>query len=141
MFTRFRSDRGSALMLVPAAVVITVILASFTLNSALTFLAEQELERTASAAANDAVSAIGQGTFYEAGGYVVDSEFGNAMTLRAVAPRTTDSVRDVVVELALLDEVTVAVTATGHPRIASWRILPWVHHAISVTVQASGAQR
>jgi hypothetical protein len=41
------SERGSALMLVPVAFVITVILAAFAMNSALTFLAHQELSRAA----------------------------------------------------------------------------------------------
>lgn len=53
---RRRSQRGSALVLVPAAVLVLLILASIAIDSALVFLAQRRLAGACLDAANDAVS-------------------------------------------------------------------------------------
>ena len=51
-----RSDRGSVLMLMPAAVLIVVILGAMAVDRAVVFGAQRDLIATAQAAANDAAS-------------------------------------------------------------------------------------
>jgi hypothetical protein len=53
---RLASDRGSALMLMPAAVLIVLVLAAITVDTAVVHLARRDLLHAADAAANDAVT-------------------------------------------------------------------------------------
>jgi Flp pilus assembly protein TadG len=59
-------ERGSALLLFPAAVLIMVALAAMTVDSSIAFLAQRELAGAAAAAANDAATeAVSDRSFYE----------------------------------------------------------------------------
>lgn len=49
-------ENGSSLMLVPAGVLVLMVLASISADSAVAFLAKRELQNQAAAAANDAVT-------------------------------------------------------------------------------------
>ncbi|MBX3285683.1 MAG: hypothetical protein R2746_00900 [Acidimicrobiales bacterium] len=51
------TDRGSVLVLMPAAVIVLLVLASLAVDRALVFGAQRDLVATAQAAANDAVAA------------------------------------------------------------------------------------
>lgn len=62
------SERGSVLMLVPAAVLVLVILGAIAVDFSVAFLGQRELTSAAAAAANDAASALAAGRFYEGGG-------------------------------------------------------------------------
>lgn len=70
---RRRTERGSVLMLMPAAVLVVVILGAITVDSAVVFSAQRELVSAAQAAANDAVAyGIDENAFRDGRGYVLD---------------------------------------------------------------------
>jgi hypothetical protein len=52
------TERGSAMLLVPAALIIVALMAALTIDSAHAFLMQRELAATADAMANDAIAAI-----------------------------------------------------------------------------------
>jgi len=61
-----RDERGSTLLLFPAAVLIMLALAAMTVDSAIAFLAQRELVAATTAAANDAAAeAVSDRSFYE----------------------------------------------------------------------------
>lgn len=77
-----RDERGSALMLVPAGVLILVMLAVLSVDFAVAFGGQRELFDMASAAANDAaVVALDEDRYYRCG----DVRLGHSVALDAVA--------------------------------------------------------
>ena len=61
-----RGERGSALLLFPAALLIMVALAAMTVDSSVAFLAQRELANATAAAANDAATeAVSDRSFYQ----------------------------------------------------------------------------
>jgi hypothetical protein len=68
-------DRGSVLMLVPAAVLVLLVLGAICVDSAIVFLAQRDLANRAAAAANDIAGfAVSDASFYRADGAVVLDE-------------------------------------------------------------------
>lgn len=68
------SERGSALLLVPAGVLIVVLLASIAVDSTAAFLAQREAQAAASALANDLVSlALDEPSLRHHGSYRLDA--------------------------------------------------------------------
>ena len=67
-----RSERGSALLLVPAGVLIVALLGSIAVDSTAAFLAQREAEAAASSLANDLVSlAVDESSLRHQGAYRV----------------------------------------------------------------------
>ena len=67
MARRPESERGSTLLLFPAALLIMVALAAMTVDTAIAFLAQRQLVNATAAAANDAATeALSDSAFYEA---------------------------------------------------------------------------
>ena len=65
------SERGSVLMLVPAAVLVLLVLGAICVDSAIVFLAQRDLANRTAAAANDIAGfAVSDAAFYDAGGAV-----------------------------------------------------------------------
>lgn len=61
-----RSERGSTLLLFPAALIIMLALAAVTVDSAIAFMAQRQLTNATAAAANDAATqALSDRAFYE----------------------------------------------------------------------------
>ena len=61
-----RPERGSTLLLFPAALLVMIALAAITVDSAIAFLARRELVNATAAAANDAATeALSDSSFYE----------------------------------------------------------------------------
>jgi hypothetical protein len=96
-------ERGSALMLVPAAVLVLVILGAIAVDFSVAFLGQRELTSAAGAAANDAATAIAKGRFYQgagggaAGEVVIDADraarvVDEALVARAPRGVTIDGV-------------------------------------------------
>ena len=82
------SQRGSVLMLMPAAVLIVVILGAIAIDSAVVFGAQRELVNGAQAAANDAATyGIDEGAFRQGRGYVYDPARVEEAVARALASR------------------------------------------------------
>ena len=66
-----RDERGSALMLIPAGVLVLLVLAAIAIDSAVVFLAQRDLNTRAAAAANDiAAMLVDDESFYRGGGKV-----------------------------------------------------------------------
>jgi hypothetical protein len=73
VISRLRSDRGSALMLMPAAVLIVLVLAAIAVDTAVVHLARRDLLHAADAAANDAVTyGLDEDRLRRGGGYRLD---------------------------------------------------------------------
>lgn len=104
-------DAGSALLLVPAGVLVLVILASLALDAAVVFTAQRQLADAASAAANDAVTAaLDEASFYDCGALRVDAARARQVGLASVAARSADIV-------AASAQVTVGSAAGGRPTV------------------------
>lgn len=77
---RRRDDTGSALMLMPAGVLVLLLLASLALDTAVVWLGQRELANAAAAAANDvAAIAIDETTFYADGTVRIDARRADAI--------------------------------------------------------------
>jgi len=81
-------ERGSALLLVPAGILIVIILAAITVDASLAFMAERSAASIASAAANDAASlAIDIDHFRETGEYKIDPNIAETAEVVAASAR------------------------------------------------------
>jgi hypothetical protein len=79
---RLRSEQGSSLMLMPAAVLVFVVLGAFCVDFAAIHLGQRELVTAAQGAANDAAAAgFDEGAFYGGGAVTLDP----ALARRAAA--------------------------------------------------------
>ena len=68
-----RDERGSALLLVPAGILIVILLGAIVVDTAVVFLAEREAEAAAAAAANDlATLALDEELLRRTGEYEID---------------------------------------------------------------------
>lgn len=108
-----RDDRGSAVLLVPALVLIGIVLSAIAVDSAIALQAERDLSALVAAAANDAAgAALADAAFYEEGRIRIDPAAARRAAAAAVAARTPHPVDglDVRVEVGA---TTVRVTATG----------------------------
>lgn len=86
------TERGSVLMLVPAAVLVLVILGAITVDFSVAFLGQRELTSAAAAAANDAATAVSESTFYRGGGGAagtirIDADEARRVAEQALAAR------------------------------------------------------
>ena len=85
---RERSQRGSVLMLVPAAVLVLIALAAIAVDSAIVFMAQRQAGDIAAAAANDAAgAALSEGAFYGGGAVALDPARVATVAADAVAAR------------------------------------------------------
>lgn len=101
-------DRGSVLLLVPAAVLVLVVLGAIAVDSAVVFLGQHELAGAADAAANDAATALSDRAFYQGGGATqVDA-------VRAQAALRAGLTADGLSEVTLDRPPTVTVSPDGH---------------------------
>jgi hypothetical protein len=82
---RSRGDRASVLMLVPAAVLIVLIMASIAVDMALVQLRQRQAYDLAAGAANDAATAAADQGALRAGSYRVDAEAARRVVERVVA--------------------------------------------------------
>lgn len=137
---RTERERGSVLLLFPAAVLITLVLGSLAVDTALVHLRQRELVEAAESAANDAaIQGLDLDRYRRTGEYRVDPSIARAAVLRSLearglgrelaAPPTVRVVGGVVVEVELVRHArhllgavvpgappTVTVTATGRAR-------------------------
>jgi Flp pilus assembly protein TadG len=137
---RGRGDRGSALLLVPAGILIVLLLGSIAVDLSLVHLTRQEAADAAAAAADDTVTAaLDQDALRARGVYVIDERRARQVTAEVLDARglaTTVSAADVVV-----DGDTVTVTLTVPVRYVFARGVPGARHGTTVTVTASAAVR
>lgn len=109
-------ERGSVLLLMPAAVLVVMVLASIAVDFTIAFLGEREAASLAAAAANDAVTAALDDERFRAGdGIHLDEDRARRVALATLAASSTelDDV-DVDVEVGeLAGEPSVTVTVRG----------------------------
>ena len=78
--TRAPSERGSSLLLFPAAVLVMMVLGAITVDFSIAFLGERELAGATAAAANDAATrALSNRDFYRDGLVVLDDAAAEAL--------------------------------------------------------------
>ena len=82
---RRRDDRASVLLLVPAALLIVLVMASIAVDMSLVHLRRRQAYDLAAGAANDAVTAAADEGSLRAGGYRVDPDRAQQVVERIVA--------------------------------------------------------
>lgn len=131
-----RGERGSALILVPAGVLVLLVLGAIAVDSAMAFLGQRELSNAAAAAANDAAAAaLSDAAFYGDGSLVVDRRRAREVAWAAVAARAPRGVEVLGVDVAVSGPA-VCVTVRGRVPYVVARSLPLVAPFASVTGQA-----
>lgn len=93
---RRRPDVGSALALVPAGLLVLVLLGALAVDSAVTYLGQQQLHDALTAAANDAAgAAIDNRAFYQGGRVVLDASQAQTVVCESVDAQRFSQLRDV----------------------------------------------
>src|SRR5947209_14296230 len=100
-----RDERGSVLMLMPAAVLVFIVLGALCVDYGSVFVAKRELGNAAAAAANDAAAqAIDLDLFYETGEVRLRPDVARAVAERSLAAegleRLDAGIADVTVDVA-----------------------------------------
>ena len=91
-----RTERGSALALVPAGFLVLILLGAMAVDSAVSYLGQQQLHDALTAAANDAASAaIDNATFYSSGRIVIDASTAATVVCESVAAQHFSQLRHV----------------------------------------------
>jgi hypothetical protein len=130
-------ERGSVLMLMPAAVLVLLVLAALAVDSAVVFLAQRQAGDAAAAAANDAAgAALSDAAFYRAGDVVLDPQRAAAVVAAAITARGSglDLVGPPSVEIAGRQ---VCVTVRAQVRYLFAPAIPGVPRATTVTARAT----
>jgi hypothetical protein len=125
------------LLLVPAAVLVLVVLASIAIDSAAAFLGQRELANAATAAARDAATAISDSRFYGGGVVAVDPLQADRVARASIAARDMRGVT-----LSEPVSVTVAgrqvcVSLTGRVERIVARSLPGVPARVTVRARST----
>ena len=89
---RVHDEAGSALMLVPAAVLVLLVLVAIVLNSATVYLGQRELSRMAATAATDATAAVDQRAFYLTGAVSIEPSLAEAIAGRSLVGQSSEAV-------------------------------------------------
>ena len=119
-----RSERGSILLLMPAAVLVLLVLAAVAVDASIAFLGEREVANAAAAASNDAAgAALRDSDFYRQGHVVIDPTLAEAVARRSVDARGERYLHDVRVDVEA-DGDRVRVTVSGRVDYLFARAIP-----------------
>lgn len=132
-----RRDRGSVLMLMPAAVLIVLLLGSIAVDFSAVFLRQRELYSAASAAANDAATyGVDEALFRAAKGYQLDP--ANVAKAADAAFEARGFHRpEVDWQTGVVGTDEVEITATMDVPYVFAKAIPGVPHSQRVTVHVS----
>jgi len=135
--SRGSSDRGSALMLMPAAVLIVFVLGSIALDFSIVYLRQRQALNLAADAANDAaIEGIDLETFRRTGETVlVDGDGMADVEARYEALATFGDAVDV--ELVVVDDVTVTAVVRVDYGLVFAGVVPGAGRDRSVVVRAT----
>lgn len=114
--SRLRGDRGSVLMLIPAAVLVVLLLGAIAVDSAVAYLGHRELQDfTASVADQAASAALDKSPFYGSGAVRIDEAAARQVAMDAWRARNgSGGLTILVVDIAFgAGDRAVTVTATG----------------------------
>lgn len=135
------AERGSALLLFPAGILVVLILGSIAVDFSIVFLAERELASAAAAAANDAAGAgIDTAHFRQTGEVVLDPIAAerageSAVTRRASAFELTGAT------ITAVDADTVEVVIRAEVRYLFAKVIPGGPHSTTVEARARADAR
>ena len=130
-------DRGSVLMLVPAAFLVLIILAAITFDYSHLYLAKRELLAVAEAAAQDAVTyGIDQAALRAGAGMQLDESRVDAAVAEALAAHGHD-LRIIAVQAEARDDREVVVTLTATVAYVFVRAVPGAPERATLTVRAT----
>jgi Flp pilus assembly protein TadG len=138
-----KDDRGSALMLMPAAVLVVMVMAAVTMDLSLVHLGRREAIAAAEAAANDAATYGLDESAYRSGfGYAIDPVRARQAVEQSIHG---SGLADDLVSRAdvVIDGTTVRVGLTVRVDYVFARALPGLAHStiVSATGSASAMQR
>lgn len=141
---RHRADRGSVLMLVPAAVLVLVVLGAIAIDSAIVVLAQRDLSNRTAAAANDAAGfAVSEEGFYRTTHRTV--ELDEARAAAFVELTFSDERRPPNYEAwsgrVVTDGPQVVVEATARVRYLFAPAIPGAARAATVTARSTATAR
>jgi hypothetical protein len=129
-------DRGSVLLLMPAAVLIVVILGSIAVDFSVAYLGRRELLSAAAAAANDAAThGVDEDAYHNGEGYRLDPARVDAAVAASITGHDLD-VDNVLVVVAITD-LTVTVTIEGDVPYIFARAIPAAPDHAHVVARAS----
>lgn len=136
-----RSERGSVLALMPAAVMILIVLGAIAVDGSLAFLAERQVSNLASSIANDAATqGIDVVRFYDDGTLVLDEALVQAVADAALvqAIESLAHLDDLTIEVAVVDVDTVEVSVRARTKTLFSRALPASveHRDVGATARA-----
>lgn len=94
-----RWERGSVLLLMPAAVLAVLVLGAIAVDAAVVLLAEREASSLAAAAANDAATAADEAALRAGAGFVLDEDRARRVVLATVGV-SSPALDDLTVEVA-----------------------------------------
>lgn len=128
-------ERGSALLLMPAAVLVVMVLGAIAVDAAVAFLAERDLAAAAAAAANDAATAaLDEDALRRGAGYRLDPALVEDAVARALTARGVDPGTDVAVAV---DGTEVRVTLAGRAELVFSPSIPGAPDTVAVEATAS----
>jgi Flp pilus assembly protein TadG len=125
---RAQIERGSALLLVPVMVLILILAAGLVVDSSIAFSTKRDLVEAASAAANDASSAISEDPTYTSGGTILSGDLVSKRAQQAIDARRNHLGHDVTVQTAIVTGAdgrpAVRVTVTGSAHFLFSKAIP-----------------
>jgi hypothetical protein len=132
------TDSGSVWILAPFLALAIMATSSIAVDSAIRFLATIELQQAAVAAAEAAVGAISNSSFYLEGTYVIDPKKASEVALFVVERQSLSAVTLVGPPLVWTSGQGVCVRLNGRPHVIFAKALGWIpaYQTISVTAAA-----
>ena len=137
-------ERGSILMLMPAAVLVIVVLGAIAVDLTIVFLGEREAVSLAAAAANDAATAaLREDVFRERGEFVLDEARAHRIVLASMAASSSeiDDLRVEVTFPTVDGERAIRVTVRGSVRYVFAPAIPGAPRTAEVSASATAVAR
>jgi hypothetical protein len=140
---RMRQEDGSALLLLPAGVLVVVVLGALALDAAAIFAAQRQLMDSAAGAANDAVTvALDPDRFYGCGELVLDPEHTSARVAASLSVRSDEvNAWDVRVSRTADGAPTVVVRLGDTVDRVFARSVPGIGSSVDITATAEAVAR
>lgn len=125
-------------MLVPAGLLVLMLLAALSVDSAVSYLGQQQLHDALSAAANDSVTAgLNKSDFYQHGRVVLDPSLVGQVVCASIQAQNVSGLNDVRVSMQVGQE---SIRLVGHAEVTAvfGRSIPgYGHRAVSSSASAT----